>query len=97
MQPYPLSPGFKVSGTSEDAARSMRPRTKHLRELALQMIARHAGGLTADEVAEALGESILTVRPRISELKELGQIREKKDERRKNASGRKASVWVAVG
>lgn len=96
MQPYPLSPGFKKSGTSEDAARSMRPRSSRLRELALQLIARHAGGLTADEVAEALGESVLAIRPRITELKELGQIHEKRGERRTNASGRKAQVWVAV-
>lgn len=53
------------------------------------------GPQTADEVAEALGESVLAVRPRISEM-----VRENlvvaTGMRRPNKSGRTAWVWRAA-
>jgi hypothetical protein len=52
----------------------------------------HAEGLTADEVAYALGYSILTVRPRVSELKRMKLIVDA-GLRRPNASGRNAIAW----
>jgi len=52
-------------------------------------------GLTADEVAGRLGLSILSIRPRITELARLGKVRDS-GERRRNGSGRKAIVWAAV-
>ena len=48
--------------------------------------------LTADEVAERLGQSVLSVRPRISELKAKGKI-EATAKRRCNVSGKRAVVW----
>ena len=53
------------------------------------------GGLTADEIAADLGESVLSIRPRVSELHRLGMI-EKTKVRRRNASGMSASVWRAT-
>lgn len=49
--------------------------------------------LTADEVAERIGETVLSVRPRITELSQAGQVA-KTTLRRPNASGRSAAVWV---
>lgn len=49
-------------------------------------------GATADEIAYALGYSILTVRPRVSELNRMQKIADS-GARRKNASGRNAIVW----
>tara|TARA_A200000159_G_scaffold60004_1_gene55594 strand:+ start:170 stop:400 length:231 start_codon:yes stop_codon:yes gene_type:complete len=49
-------------------------------------------GFTADEIAFHLNLSILSIRPRISELNTLGMI-EKTGERRKNESGNSAHVW----
>lgn len=90
---YPESPGFKVGGTSQEAAESMDESSDTLRMRALAILQRER--LTSDEVAERMGRSILAVRPRVTELHKLSLIRDT-GERRKNASGRRANVWVAV-
>jgi hypothetical protein len=54
-----------------------------------------AGPLTADEAAAKLGESVLSIRPRISELRARGLIAPT-GERRRNASGMRAMVWGVV-
>jgi hypothetical protein len=64
-----------------------------LRQQCLNVLGRHPGGLTADEVAAALGESVLSIRPRMSELRRLGEIADTGD-RRRNASGHTAAVWL---
>lgn len=48
--------------------------------------------MTPDECAASMGESILSVRPRFTELKKRGLIR-KSGDCRKNASGVRAAVW----
>ena len=50
-------------------------------------------GLTADEVADILNRSVLSIRPRISELLTLGLIK-RNDERRKNRSGLFADAYT---
>jgi predicted ArsR family transcriptional regulator len=50
---------------------------------------------TADEVATALGETPLAIRPRVSELSKRGKL-EPTGLRRKNSSGRDAVVWRAA-
>ena len=88
---YPLFPGAKRGGTSLDAAVSMSPMAATLRMMALKKL-RELGPLTADEVAHALGESVLAIRPRVTELGQLGWITET-TLRRRNRSGRWAIVW----
>ena len=87
---YPHKPGWKRTGTSLEAARkiskSAETRTKII-ELLLEQ------PRTADEIATALGLSVLYVRPRFSELVALGLICET-GERRKNDSTMSASVWM---
>jgi predicted ArsR family transcriptional regulator len=56
------------------------------------VLRRHPDGLTADEVAHALGESVLSVRPRICELGRTGKVQDT-GRRRQNRSGRNAAVW----
>lgn len=89
---YPHTPGSKRDGTSREAAQSIAPRAETLRTKALAMIRKH-NGLTADECAAVLNESVLAIRPRITELSVLKLIRDS-GRVRKNASGRKAIVWV---
>ena len=67
-------------------------RTERLRALVLELLAAVPSGLTADEIAAKLAESVLAVRPRVSELFHAGVI-EKTGERRPNASGLNAHVW----
>lgn len=86
---YPLAPGFKRPGTSEEAAESVRD-VEFIRGRAYARI--KALPRTADEVARSLGLSVLSVRPRVTELFNLGLI-EDSGHRRKNASGRRAIVW----
>jgi hypothetical protein len=90
---YPDAPGFKVSGPSEQAATAVAGMAKTLRDQVRNTIAAAPHGLTADEVAARLNKSILSVRPRVSELHRQGEIRQT-GTRGKNASGMTATVWI---
>ena len=93
---YPNAPGFKESTISRDAANEMAADATILRERALAAIRKAGGrGLTADECALALGRDILSVRPRLSELRAANRIIPT-GERRTNESGKKAMAWRAV-
>lgn len=96
---YPESPGYKTGGTSQDAAEEIEDRAETLRGMVLERL--KAVPSTADEVAEFLGESVLSIRPRISELAVACFSRPvlvvSTGDRRKNASGKMAKVWRAVG
>jgi hypothetical protein len=80
---YPLVPGAKVAGTSRDAADKVAPKVAGGRRL---------GPKTPDEVAAAIGKSVLYVRPRMSELAAQGLV-EKTGVRRPNDSGLDANEW----
>ena len=73
------------------AARTNFGRGERLRALVLKVLASAPSGLTADEIAAQLDESVLAVRPRVSELFHAGLI-EKTGERRRNDSGLNAHV-----
>jgi predicted ArsR family transcriptional regulator len=89
---YPASPGHKENTTSLDAAESMRRAAPRLRTLVLKELRRAPG--TADELAERVGQTILSIRPRLSELQRLGLARDT-GARRPNISGRMAKVFEA--
>jgi DNA-binding Lrp family transcriptional regulator len=59
----------------------------------LAQIAQYPDGATADEIAKDLNLSVLSVRPRVSELKRTGKIK-LTGARRKNESGMTATVWL---
>lgn len=90
---YPDAPGFKAHGPSEQAATTIAGTAKTLRDQVRNVIASAPHGLTADEVATKLNRSILSVRPRVSELHRQGEIRQTGG-RGKNDSGMSASVWT---
>jgi hypothetical protein len=90
---YPHAPGFKtLAGRSRQAARSIAPHARTLRDRVLAEIEHAKSPPTADEIASGLGENILSVRPRVSELYRLGRI-EPAPVRGKNASGMSAMRW----
>ena len=89
---YPDAPGFKVSGPSEQAAEAIGSTANKLRGAVLAQLVTYSAGATADEIAKDLNLSVLSVRPRVSELKRLGKI-EGTAARRKNESGMSATVW----
>jgi DNA-binding MarR family transcriptional regulator len=71
---YPNAPGFaRDSQTSRAAAEAIAPKMRELHRLILAALANH-GALTADEIADRLSRHVLTIRPRLTELKELGYV-----------------------
>ena len=92
MSYYPQIPGAKREGPSQEAADLVAPQVLSLREVTLRAFHASAKGLTADAAAEVLALSILSIRPRVAELSRLGKI-EDTGQRRRNQSGKKATVW----
>jgi len=92
-RPYPDSPGFKEPSASRDAAIAVSASSPLLRERVYAVI-RAAGpeGLTPDEAALRLTETVLAVRPRFSELAKKSRIAPT-GERRRNISGLRAKAW----
>lgn len=93
MNRYPDSPGFTDDTTSLAAAKAIEPTAQTLRDDALARL--RVKPSTADEVAGYLCQSVLSIRPRITELKRLGLVKET-GERGPNASGRMAHVYAAT-
>lgn len=92
---YPAEPGSKELGaTSEEAADRAAHRCRELRQQCYNTLVER-GPMTADEVARALRESPLSIRPRITELGMMGRIR-RTGARRMNRSGCRAAVWKAI-
>lgn len=93
---YPKRAGYKEANTSKEAAQAVEAtgRAARLRDdvLAYFQAGRQA---TADEVAEALEESVLSIRPRVAELKAAGLIVET-GVRRRSSTSRSSHVWRVV-
>jgi len=89
---YPHAPGFKTEQpeTSKAAAKAVKGRAELLRVLVLEKY--RLGSATADEIAAKLGESVLTIRPRVAELHKQGKLADT-GVRRPNTSGHSATVW----
>ncbi len=85
---YPYKAGYKVNGTSQEAAANVSE-VQQSHKLILKVL--ESGNYTSDEIAAKLGLSILYVRPRVSELKRIGKL-SKTGLRRANSSGQSANV-----
>ena len=90
---YPHSPATGKTTTSYEAAEAIAPRAQTLRDRAFKLLLEKDS--TADELAEAMNESILAVRPRVSELVAMDMAVDS-GVRRRMASGRSGIVWRAV-
>ena len=82
------------SDTRRGAHDAIQGRAANLRAKALDLIL-NGPGLTAEEVAGILEETVLAIRPRITELRKSGFIIDT-GQRRRNTSGRPAAVWRAA-
>lgn len=90
---YPDKPGFKAPGPSEQAAEKIAGRAEIVRAAVLAAFkGKYPDGATADEIAKEMNLSVLSVRPRVSELHRLGHLQDT-GTRRKNESGMTATVW----
>lgn len=90
MNRYPHEPGHQDTDTSLEAAVSMSERAVSLRAACLGIL--RYRDATADECATLLRESVLSIRPRISELRRMG-FADDSGKRRFNRSGKRAIVW----
>lgn len=86
---YPTAAGFKSTDTSREAAESTPAAS--LRTAVLRELERGAG--TADEIADRLKIDRLSIRPRLSELRNMGRV-DDTGQRRVNASNKRAIVWA---
>jgi predicted ArsR family transcriptional regulator len=86
---YPTVAGHRGTDTSRAAAESIP--ASLLRGKVLTEFQRR-GAMTADECADAMRSSVLSIRPRVTELHKFGKLMDT-GTRRKNASGRSAIVW----
>ena len=83
---YPFTPGAKASGPSRESALSERVRAPLLRERVICLL-KDNGPSTADACAAAMCETVLSVRPRFSELLKMGRIEDSGGRRRKSGGG----------
>jgi DNA-directed RNA polymerase specialized sigma24 family protein len=90
---YPNRPGYKRDGTSKAAAQAVKDKAPTIRDQVLSLLKRQ--DCTPDEAAAILGLSILTVRPRFSELSRMHRII-KTGSKRRNDSGMNADVYTAI-
>lgn len=90
---YPATPGFKASGPSQEAAQAMKPRASTIRQGVLACLAIEP--MTPEQIAARLGVDILAVRPRLTELKLMGQAA-KTQARGKSRGGLSSTVWELV-
>lgn len=91
---YPNRAGYKEKGgTSQEAAKAIeaKGRASKLRAAVLGAFELGWQG-TADELAHRLGESVLSIRPRVAELHKQGRI-ERSGVRHVNDSGAYAHCW----
>lgn len=85
--------GWKARATSQSAAQKVKAPT--MRERVLEAVRAAGRPISPDEVADALGKSILSVRPRFSELADRGLIRDT-GQRGKTDEGRSCILWAYV-
>lgn len=93
MRPLPqfdFDPHPGKTDTSAEAAEKIKPDAPTLREKVYALVALKP--LTSDEIATMMGEDILSIRPRLSELREKGLIGDS-GLRRPNIKGNRQIVY----
>ena len=89
---YPQTPGAKKRDTSYRSAAAVARNAMTLKDKVKVILLTLMEELTADEIAEILGESVYNIRPRLSELAAENVVEDTK-KRRVNKNGKKQIVW----
>lgn len=93
---YPDGPGFKRRGTSSESAERIEAKVAAVRKRCIELLtAAGPAGLSPDQAAELMDESILTVRPRFSELV-AAHVIEETGRRTTNKSGHSANIYALI-
>jgi predicted ArsR family transcriptional regulator len=91
MTHYPDAPGWKARDTAQEAAKAQRGQSYKLQRDIIALLAER-GAMTPEEIAEALGNRVMNIRPRMSELAAKGAVIDS-NERRRATGGRMAIAW----
>ena len=94
---YPNSPGYRRNApeTSREAAEAIAPAARTLRDRVLTVLqSAYPDSRSSDQIAQAIGITHYSVRPRVSELVAGGKV-ERTDDRMKNEGGRTVVLWRA--
>lgn len=89
---YPQHPGWKKRETSLEAAEAIASKAQTLRDKVYQLL--RSRPCSADEAARILGETVLSVRPRFSELAAKNKIKDS-GKRDITASKKRSIIWEA--
>lgn len=87
---YPDAPGWKARETSRAAAEAIAPKAATIRERVYAALKVQPG--TPEQIAKRIGETVMNVRPRCSQLSAAGLI-EDSGTRGQAMGGRNAIVW----
>lgn len=90
----PTAAGYKAAGPSAEAAQHVRLTVKIIRARIIAHMRSAGRPVSADETAEAIGLSILSVRPRFSEMHKDGVIYDTGERGINETSGRTCSLWL---
>ena len=89
---YPYKAGHREVRTSISAANDTNKKLRRLHKQVLIELARNPNGLTGSELSNLTKVSILTIRPRTTELKAQGLILDS-EETKKNENGKSEIVY----
>ena len=92
MPKTPDGTGYHNTDTSYDAALEIEPEAATIRKRIIEHMQTINAPISPDDTADALGLSVLAVRPRFSELRESGRILDS-NQRGTNRSGRSCILW----
>lgn len=88
------APRHNNARTSKAAARAVLAKAPTCREIVLACLRQHPFGLTHEEIAQATGIRLDTVKPRVHELGEMGKVKALR-RTREGAAGVHVFVFVA--
>ena len=91
----PAGTAMGKTDTSAKAGEKIHPKAPNLRQRVRDLMA-DGRGRTADEISSALNKSILSIRPRVTELGNADEIIDS-GTRRENSFGNSMIVWVKGG
>lgn len=92
---YPHAPAERDDAASRKAAEIIKGRAATLRERVMQCL-RARGEMTPDACADYLGEDILSIRPRFSELRAMSLVA-KTGRYGKSSRGTTQNIFRAIG
>ena len=84
--------GFQKRETSFHTAVKQKDKKRHVHDAIIAIIRRSLTPVSADDLAAAMGQSVISIRPRVSELATSGRIVDS-GSRGETALGRPCILW----